>query len=80
MSGKNKGPEPVKTTRHTEQCPWCKWWFTPAGIKKHRCWSLKAPVPGASPAARDKAEAENQGPVAGEAGPERRKNGKDNRS
>jgi hypothetical protein len=38
---RNKGPEPIRTLRHTEQCPYCKWWFTKRGIKLHKC--LKAP-------------------------------------
>jgi hypothetical protein len=38
---RNKGPEPIRTLKHTEQCPHCKWWFTKRGIKLHKC--LKAP-------------------------------------
>lgn len=34
---RNKCPEPIKTTKHTEQCPRCRWWFTPRGIKRHVC-------------------------------------------
>jgi len=34
---RNKGPEPMKTAKHTEQCPRCRWWFTPRGIKRHVC-------------------------------------------
>ena len=34
---RNRGPEPTKDSRHTEQCPYCKWWFMPQGIRLHRC-------------------------------------------
>lgn len=43
---RNKGPEPVRTARHTEQCPWCKWWFTKRGIVRHVCNKKPRPNPG----------------------------------
>jgi len=37
--GRNRGPQPVRTVKHSAQCPRCLWWFTKSGIKRHVCYA-----------------------------------------